>query len=126
VGVRAGLSLKRMNKKKPKKILREIHGLTTEKDGWGIIYKYEIVKTVKLGRLGWLGHLTGANETSSCRKLTFSKPESTMKAGRPGLGWLDSVEKDLRILGLRGWKTKALNRNLWRRTMEKAKTHTGL
>jgi hypothetical protein len=84
------------------------------------------VKTVKLGRLRWLGHLTRANEISPCRKLTFSKPEGTRRAGRPSQKRLDSVEKDLRLLGIRGWKTNALDRNLWRRIMEEAKTHTGL
>jgi hypothetical protein len=68
-----------------------------------------------LGRLRWLGHLTRANEISPCRKLTFSKPEGTRRVGRPSLRWLDSVEKDLGLLGIRGWKTKALDRNLWRR-----------
>jgi hypothetical protein len=89
-------------------------------------YTKTLVKTVKLGRLRWLGHLTRANEISPCRKLTFSKPQGTRRAGRPSLRWLDSVEKDLRLLGIRGWKTKALDRNLWRRILEEAKTHTGL
>jgi hypothetical protein len=73
------------------------------------------VKTVKLGRLRWLGHLTRANKISPCWKLTFSKPEGTRRVGRPSLKRLDSVEKDLRLLGIRGRKTKALDRNLWRR-----------
>jgi hypothetical protein len=107
-----------------RKVLRRIYGPTREKEGWRIkdshelydLYRNpEIVKTVKLGRLRWLGHLTRANEISPCRKLTFSKPEGTRRAGRPSLRWLDSVEKDLKLLGTRGWKTKALDRNLWRR-----------
>jgi hypothetical protein len=57
----------------------------------------EIVKTVKLVKLWWLGHLTRAKERSPCRKLTFSKPEGTRKAGR-----LDIVEKGLRMPGARG------------------------
>jgi hypothetical protein len=51
----------------------------------------------------------------SYRKVTFFKAEGTMRAGRPSLRWLDSAEKDL--LGVRGWKTEALDKNLWRRTM---------
>jgi hypothetical protein len=86
-----------------------------DKEGWQIRYSYElynlynapvVVKTVKLGRLKWLGHLTRANETSPCRKLTFSKPIGTRRAGRPNLRWLDSIKKDLRILGVRGWITE--------------------
>jgi hypothetical protein len=74
-----------------------------------------MVKTLKLGRLKWPGHSTRANETSLCRKLTSSKYEETRRTGRPRLRWLDSVEKDLRILGVGGWITKAQDRNLWRR-----------
>jgi hypothetical protein len=41
----------------------------------------EIVKTVKLGRLRWQGHLTRRNEISPCNKVTFSNPEGTRRAG---------------------------------------------
>jgi hypothetical protein len=34
-------------------------------------------------------------------------------SGIPSLMWLDSVEKGLRILGVREWKTKVLDRNPW-------------
>jgi hypothetical protein len=68
----------------------------------------EIVNTAKLGRLRWLGHPTRANETPSCKGPAFSKPEGTKRAGGPSLRWLESVEKDLRMLGVRGWKTKVL------------------
>jgi hypothetical protein len=54
------------------------------------------------------------------------EPEDTRRAGRSSLRWLDSVQKVLRILGVEGWKIKALDRNLQRRTMEEAKTNTGL
>jgi hypothetical protein len=55
-----------------------------------------------------------ANETSPCRKLTSSKYEET-RSGRPSLRWLDSAQNGLRIMGARGWMTKALDRNPWRR-----------
>jgi hypothetical protein len=54
------------------KALRKIYGPTIKKEEWQIKYNYElydlyntpeIVRTVKLGRLRWLGHLTRANET---------------------------------------------------------------
>lgn len=43
----------------------------------------EVAKTVKLGKIKWSGHLTGANEISPCNKLTFSRPESIRSSGRP-------------------------------------------
>jgi hypothetical protein len=92
-----------------RKVLRRIYGPTREKEGWRIKYNHEIydlyknpetVKTVRLGRLRRLGHLTRANEIFPCRKLTFSKSKGTRRAGRPSLRWVDSVEKDLRLLGI--------------------------
>jgi hypothetical protein len=92
-----------------RKVLRRIYRPTREKERPRIKYNHElydlyknpeIVKTVKLRRLRWLGHLTRANEISPCRKLTFSKPKGTRRAGRPSLRWLDSVEKDLRLPGI--------------------------
>jgi hypothetical protein len=37
-------------------------------------------------------------ENSSCKKVTFSQPESSRKKGRPKLRWLDSVLKDAKLL----------------------------
>jgi hypothetical protein len=46
----------------------------------------EIVKTLKLRRTRWPGYLDKANETSRCRKVTFSKPEGTRE------GWKTQPE----------------------------------
>jgi hypothetical protein len=50
-------------------------------------------------------------------------PRSTRRAG---WRWLDGVEKDLRILGVQRYKTKAMDRNVCRGDHEDAKTHKGL
>jgi hypothetical protein len=49
------------------------------------------------------------------QEINLSKPEGTRRAGRPSLRWLDSVEKDIRLRGIQGWKIKTLDMNLWRR-----------
>jgi hypothetical protein len=40
--------------------------------------------------------------------------------------WVDGVEKDLRNLGVVNWKTKAQERDDWRKFLEQTKTHKGL
>jgi hypothetical protein len=62
------------------------------------------------GRLRWLGHLYRANETDPYRKVIFTKIEGRRKKGRSPIRWLDSVEQDLRVLGIQGWRSKAQER----------------
>jgi hypothetical protein len=54
------------------------------------------------------------------------KPERKRKKSRPRMRWMDGVEKDLRNLCVVNWKTKAQERNGWRKFSEQAKTHKGL
>jgi hypothetical protein len=77
--------------------------------GYKIYNAPEIMRTVNLARLRWLGHLTRTNETPPCRKINFPKPEGSRRAGGSSLNWLDSIERDLTIL---------VGRNQWRNTME--------
>jgi hypothetical protein len=38
----------------------------------------------------------------------------------------DGVVQDTRILGVKNWKTAALNRDEWAKLLKKAKAHQGL
>ena len=57
-----------------------------------------IVKIIKIAGLKWLGHTAKIEDNVPRKKITFSQPEDSRKKGRPGLRWLDSVLKDLKIL----------------------------
>jgi hypothetical protein len=52
------------------------------------------------------------------------KPEGTRKKGRSRMRWMDGVE-DLRNCVV-NWKTKAKERDGWRKVLEQATTHNGL
>jgi hypothetical protein len=54
------------------------------------------------------------------------KPERKRRKDRPRMRWTDGVEKNLRNLDLVNWKTKAQERDGWRRFLEQANAHKGL
>jgi hypothetical protein len=50
--------------------------------------------------------------------LVLSKNKSR---GRPRLRWINDVEDDLRKLGVKQWRTKALEREEWASIIKEAK-----
>jgi hypothetical protein len=51
----------------------------------------------------------------------------TRPVGRPRPGWVDVVQRDAQqLLGIRGWRSKAANRDEWRCLMREAKAQKGL
>jgi hypothetical protein len=61
-----------------------------------------------------------------CKKITVDKLEGRRRVGRPNLRWMDGGTKDAERLGVRNWRIKARDRDVWRRLLESAKTLHGL
>jgi transcription termination factor 2 len=110
------------NKRGYRNILRKIYGPTKENGQWRIktnlelITKYksqDIVTVIKIRRLKWLGHVIRMNETRSVKKIFERKLEGRRGKGRPRLRWINDVEGDLRKLGMKQWRTNALDREEW-------------
>jgi hypothetical protein len=57
------------------------------------------------------------------KRIMLVKPHGRRKKRRRRKRWMDGVEKDLRNLGMVNWKTKAQERDGWRKFLEQAKTH---
>jgi len=53
------------------------------------------------------------NETRFVKKSFEGKLEGRRGRGRPRLRWINDVEDDLSKLGVKRWRTKALNREEW-------------
>jgi hypothetical protein len=102
-----------------RKILRKIYGPTKENVEWRIktteelMTKYkapDTVNVIKIRRLEWLRHVVRMNETRFVKKIFERKLEGRRGRGRPRLRWINDVENDLRKLGVKRWRTKALER----------------
>jgi len=66
----------------------------------------DIVKVIRIRRLRWLGHFFRMQELDTCRKFTVLKPEGNRRVGKPELRRLESVEEDLKKMGVRNSRRK--------------------
>jgi hypothetical protein len=90
-----------------------------ENGTWRRRYNHELYKLfnepditgyIKVERLKWAGHLIHTSENRTIKKIFSMKPEGTRKVGRPKLRWEECMCQDIRILGVKKWRSVALNR----------------
>jgi hypothetical protein len=53
------------------------------------------------------------NSDRTLKKIFDTKPDEARSVERLKLRWVDSVDQDMRILGVKNWKKVALNRDKW-------------
>ena len=119
-----------------RKILRRMYGTTQEGGRWcprwnselySLYSEPNIVEDIKIRRLGWAGHIIRMEEERIPKKVLNGKFYITRPVGRPRTRWADVVQRDaLQLLGIRGWRRRAENRDEWRRLMREAKGRKGL
>ena len=111
------------------RMLRMIYGPIKHNGIWRTRYSNElymlydeldIVEVIKIGRLRWLEHLFRMQELDPCRKLTVLKSEGIRRVGKPKLMWLESVEENLKNMGVGELETKvagprAVGGQFWKR-----------
>jgi hypothetical protein len=79
------------------------------------------VTAIKIQRLEWLGQVIGLNEARIVKWIFEDKLEGRRGRGRPRLRWINDVEEDLRILGVKQWRGNALDRGEWAVIVKEAK-----
>ena len=118
-----------------RKILRRIYGPTQEGARWQPRWNSELyslysepdVEHIKIGRLGWAGHVIRMEQERIAKTVLNGNFYTTRLVGRPRTRWVDVVQRDaLQLLGIRGWRRRAENRDEWRRLMREAKAGKGL
>jgi len=72
---------------------------------------------VKVGRLKWLGYFFRMQELYTCLTLAVLKPEGTRRVAKHSLRWFESVEEDLKNMGLRDRRLNSEDRKgqFWKR-----------
>ena len=61
------------------------------------------------------------NETRYVKRIFEGKLEGRRRRGQPRLRWINDVEDDLRKLGMKRWRMKALEREEWASIIKEAK-----
>jgi hypothetical protein len=68
-----------------------------------------------------LGHVVRMNETRCVKKIFEGNLEELRSKRQRRLRWINDVEDDLRKLGVKQWRTKALEREKWASIIKEAK-----
>jgi hypothetical protein len=104
------------------KMLRKMYGPIKDQNGWrtrnnnefqAMYRKPNIVITLKLRRLKWADHLVRMSDDWTVKKVFLGKPDGGRKVGRPKLRWIDCIENDLKLMGIKGRRKKAEDRSVW-------------
>ena len=116
--------------------MRNIFGLVQNEDGfWRIRMNYElndliinaaIGRFVKSKRMAWLGHVMRMEGKRIPKRVIEWKPTGRRNRGRPRKRWIEDIQEDIQIMGIRGWGKLCKERAEWKKITEKGKTHRGL
>jgi len=119
-----------------RKILEIIYGPTQEggcchpiwnSELYSLYNEPNIVEDIIIRRLGWAGHIIRMKEERIPKKVLNGNFHTTRPVGRPRTRWADVVQRNaLQMLGIRGWRRRAENRDERRCLMREAKAQKGL
>jgi hypothetical protein len=60
------------------------------------------------------------------KKIFTQELEGTRRRGRPMKGWIEKVEKNHQVLGVRKWRELVIDRDKWKGIVRQAEAHSGL
>jgi hypothetical protein len=65
-------------------------------------------------------------EDRPAKRILISNPGGARGRGRPKIRWEDGMDDDSKAIGIRKWKSVALNREIWHKQLKKALAVGGL
>jgi hypothetical protein len=100
--------------------------IRTNDEVYKLYGELELVAEVKKRRLQYLVHVVRMKEDRVPKKILDQHPWDRRKSGRPRKRWLDDVNKDVEVFGIRGWRRRALDRKKWAKSVGEARVFHGL
>jgi len=91
-----------------------------------LIKNADIVRFVKRKRMAWLGHVMRMEGKRIPKRVLEWKPTGRRNRGRPRKRWIQDIEEDIQIMGIRVWGQLCKERAELKKITEKSKTHSGL
>ena len=86
----------------------------------------DIVRFVKSKRMALLGHVMQMEGKRIPKTVLEWKPTGRRNRGRPRKRWIEDIEEDIQIMGIRGWRKLCKERAEWKKITAKAETSSGL
>jgi hypothetical protein len=62
------------------------------------------VRCIKIRRIAWLGHVMWMDGKGIPTRVLEWKPTGRRIRGRPRERWIEDVEEDIQLMGIRGWR----------------------
>jgi hypothetical protein len=84
-----------------------------EEELYKLFNEPDITRFKKVKRLECAEHLLRVSENRMIKQLFNTKPEGTRKVVRPRLRWEECAWQDIRISGVRNWRSVPSNREEW-------------
>jgi hypothetical protein len=86
----------------------------------------DIVKYIKINRLGWAGHVIHMDNNRTVKKVFNTKPIGIKQIGRPNLRWEDDVIQEIKTLEVKNWKNLAMEKESLQKLLRKTRVRVGL
>lgn len=96
-------------------------GLSHLKEPWTVSALQQHWR-ITIKRLRWLGHVIRMDQEAPVKKVFEMRVDVGRRREQPQLRWIDQVEENLAVLGVRNWRRCARSRDTWRQMLRSAVT----